>query len=164
VTYSVRIGSDPDQEVVQEEEATADGIPASWTRAKLEPSPANRKRPGMCLAESGHQIMAARTMQRDDATGSCCSSVEKDAGRDEEVSKLCLVSCSVRKGPRPDKEVAHARSQILVTRTKGPRSRQEEANWGRNQRSRLQNLVVVVGPVSRNPKATCCLDPTKHRQ
>jgi hypothetical protein len=36
VTGNVRTGSDPEQEAVQEEAAT-DGIPAGWTRMKLEP-------------------------------------------------------------------------------------------------------------------------------
>ena len=36
VTASVRIGSDLEQEVAQEE-ATTDEIPAGWTRIKLEP-------------------------------------------------------------------------------------------------------------------------------
>ena len=39
----------------------------------------------LCLAESGHIIAATRTKQRDNAACSC-SSVEKDAGRDEEES------------------------------------------------------------------------------
>jgi hypothetical protein len=88
---STLIGSDPsDQEVIVQEEATPDEIPSGWTRAaKLEPSPANRKRLRTCLAERGQT--AARTNQSDNATGSC-SAVKKDAGGDEEDSSPSLVT------------------------------------------------------------------------
>jgi hypothetical protein len=101
VTSGGRRGYDPGHEIVQKEEATTDAIPAGWTRTKPEPSSsANRKRP------SG-QIMATRTNQRDHATGSRCSSVEKDAGRDEEDSKPLLVTSSVLPivGSDPDQKV-----------------------------------------------------------
>jgi hypothetical protein len=67
------------------------------------PSPANRKRPRTCLAESGQ--MAARTNQKGNATGSC-SSVEKDDGRGEEDPKPPLVTTSALIiGSDPDQEV-----------------------------------------------------------
>jgi hypothetical protein len=37
VTSSALLGSNPDQEVVQEEATTPDDIPSGWTRVKLEP-------------------------------------------------------------------------------------------------------------------------------
>jgi hypothetical protein len=95
----VQRGYDPGYEVVQKE-ATTDAIPADWTRAKPEPSSANRKRP------SG-QMMATRTNQREHGTDSRCSSVEKDAGRDGEDSKPLLVTFSVLRiaGSDPDQKV-----------------------------------------------------------
>ena len=66
------------------------------------PSPANRKRPRGCLAESGQ--IAARTNQRDNATGSC-TSVEEDAGRDEVDPKPPLVTSSTLTGSDRDQEV-----------------------------------------------------------
>jgi hypothetical protein len=102
VTNSSRTGSDPDQEIVQEE-ATTDDVPSSRTCTKLEPSPANRKRPRTCLAENG-QIMAARINRGGNVTGNCSSVVEEDTDRDEEDPKLPLVAFSVRRGSDPDQE------------------------------------------------------------
>jgi hypothetical protein len=68
--------------VVVEKEATPDETPSGRTRTTLEPSPANRKRHGTCLAENE----AAWTNKRGNATGSC-SAEEKDADRDEEDPK-----------------------------------------------------------------------------
>eukprot|EP00978_Attheya_sp_CCMP212_P005858 scaffold13069_cov32-Attheya_sp.AAC.2 len=65
-------------------------------------SPANRKRPRICLAESTE--MAARTNRERNATGSC-SSVEKDPGRDGEDPKPSLVTSSVLICSDPDQEV-----------------------------------------------------------
>ena len=63
------------------------------------PSPANKKRPRICLAESG-QIMAATRINREgNATDSCCS-VETDVGHHEEepepspVPSRVLIVCS----------------------------------------------------------------------
>ena len=56
------------------------------------PSLANRKRLRTGLAESAE--MAARANQRDNATGSCISSVEKDACHDQEESRPSLVASS----------------------------------------------------------------------
>jgi hypothetical protein len=78
VTSRALIGSDPDQEAVQEE-ATPESV----------------------------QMAAARTNKRGEAntTGSC-SSVEEDGGcRDEEDSKPSLVTSSTLLGSYPDQEV-----------------------------------------------------------
>jgi hypothetical protein len=47
--------------------------------------------------------MTARTNQRDNATGSC-SSVEEDAGRDQDDPKLPLVTSSTLTGSNLDQE------------------------------------------------------------
>ena len=65
-------------------------------------SPASRKRSRSCLAESGQ--IAARTNQRDNATVSC-SSVEEDAGRDEEDPRPPLVTSSTLIDSDPSQEV-----------------------------------------------------------
>jgi hypothetical protein len=85
-------------------EGLAETQPAQgYARNRFEcPSPANRKRPRTCVAESGQ--MAARPNQTGNATGSC-SSVEKDVGRDEVDPKPPLVTSSVRIGPNPDQEI-----------------------------------------------------------
>ena len=58
------------------------------------PSPANRKRPRICLAESGQIAPANRTNREGNATGSYCS-VEKDACPHEEDPKPSLVTSSL---------------------------------------------------------------------
>jgi hypothetical protein len=103
VDFSVRRGSDPDQEEVVQEERTPNDVPSGRTRTQLEPSPANRKRPRTCLAENG-QVMTARMNQRGNVTGNCSSMVEEDADYDEEDPKLPLVAFSVRRGSDPDQE------------------------------------------------------------
>jgi hypothetical protein len=55
------------------------------------PSPADRKRPRTCLAESGQ--IAARTNERDNATGTCKAMKEHD-GHDEKDSSPSLVTTS----------------------------------------------------------------------
>jgi hypothetical protein len=111
------------------------------------PSPANRKGPRTCLAESGE--MAARTNQSDNSRGSCISvgclvdsgqkmtartnqegkatgsynSVEKDAGSDKEDPKPSLVTSSALLRSDPDQEVVQeeATSDVIPagwTRTK----------------------------------------------
>jgi hypothetical protein len=67
------------------------------------PSPAYRKRPKTCFAES-RQRMATRSTQRGKATGSC-SSVEKDTGRYEEDAKPPLVTSGAIISSDPDQEV-----------------------------------------------------------
>ena len=65
-------------------------------------SPANRKRPRTCLAESGQ--MAVGTNQEGKATYSCTSSVVNDDDCDEEDPLPSLVNSTVRKGSDPDQE------------------------------------------------------------
>jgi hypothetical protein len=58
VTGSALIGSDPDQEVVQEE-ATRDEILSGWTRIKLEPS--RRKSRASFVAQSSPRVECTST-------------------------------------------------------------------------------------------------------
>ena len=60
------------------------------------PSPANEKRPRICLAESGQMMTATRTNQEGKATDSYCS-VEIDAGHKEEEPRPSLVPSRVLK-------------------------------------------------------------------
>ena len=89
----------PSNEAIEETE-TAQGP----VRNRFEcPSPANRKRPRSCLAESG-QTMAGRIIQRDNATGSY-HAAEEDARHDEEDSRPPLGSSSRQIDSDPDQEV-----------------------------------------------------------
>ena len=67
----------------------------SHVRNRIEcPSPANRKRTRICLAESG-EMVASRTNQSDNATSRArCMSMEKDAGagRNDEAPRPYLVT------------------------------------------------------------------------
>jgi hypothetical protein len=77
VTSSALIGSDPDEEVVQEEATSESGL-----------------------------VVAARTNQRGEATAGSCSSVEEDGGsHDEEDLKPSLVTSSAPTGSCPNQEV-----------------------------------------------------------
>ena len=75
-------------EAIEETEPTQGHV-----RSQLEcQSPANRKRPRTCLADSGR--MAAGTSQDEAKATDCCGSVENDDDRDEEDLKPSLVTSS----------------------------------------------------------------------
>jgi hypothetical protein len=72
-----------------------------------------------CLAESGQLKMAARSTKRGNATGSCRSSEEKDAGHKEEEEDPkphMVTSSSVRiVGNDPDEEVVPEKEEEDAT-------------------------------------------------
>jgi hypothetical protein len=74
-------------------------------------TPKNRKRPSTCLAK-GVQT-GARTNQRNKATGSSSSVEEDGVGRDEEDSKLSLVTSGARIGSSPGQEVVQEQATTL---------------------------------------------------
>ena len=92
-TNGTRISSElSDQEVVQGE-PTPDGIPSGSIRAKLEPSPASRKRIRTCLTESGE--MAARAYHKRDNDAGSYTARHKDDGHNEEDASQSLVTKSI---------------------------------------------------------------------
>ena len=87
-------------EAIEETEPTQGHV-----RSQLEcQSPANRKRPRTCLADSGQ--IAARTNERDRATGTCNAMKNHDGHDEEDPSPSLVTSSSTLIGSDPsDQEV-----------------------------------------------------------